>query len=76
MSSFHGAGEWSECLSRCSWLDDRMEKPPVFTLVEESAQSQGNNTAKSIGLLLYRTGDVNVLKSPGQQATWLHLVLL
>lgn len=63
MRSFHGAAEWSECLSRCSWLDDRMEKPPVFTLVEESAQSKGNSAAKSISLLLYRTGDIHVLKS-------------
>lgn len=50
MRPFHGTGGWTVCLSRCSWLNDRMEKPPVFTLVEESAESGTNTTAKCIAL--------------------------
>lgn len=56
MRSFHGAGEQTVCLSRRSWLHDKMEKPPF-------AQSKGNGAAKSIGLLFVTgTGDLHAWK--------------
>lgn len=67
MRSFHGTGGWTVCLSRCSWLNDRMEKPPVFIRVEESADGGTNTTAKCITLLSHK-------KMTHQFADFIHLL--